>query len=197
MSKSIRNLIIGLVVFVICTAVLGILCYLEFDQQAQLDKEIRALDPTISQYTARIQQREKIAADKQAIDTNFSQFVTILPAKDNLDEHKLPSLMNGFLETSGCNATSIRYSEGDRDLVGGKFTDFSRKVVDITDLTGNFNQIRELMDLIEKDGQLLRIDRFTMDKSAAGNLIQEQTPLRVSMQISLYYYDKKIAPASN
>lgn len=191
MSKSIRNLIIGLVVFVICSAVLGILCYLELDQQATLQVQIDSLQPDIDRYNAKIATRERIAREKDAVEQHFANFVAYLPAKDDLDEHKLPKLIDEFLDQSGCTATNVSYSEGSKDLIQGGYTDFSRKVVNISDLRGNFNQVRDLMDFIETYKQLLRIEKFSMDPIGGTPLIEEQTALRVSLTISLYYYDKK------
>ncbi len=189
MSKSIRNLIIGLVIFVVCSAVLGILCYLQLDEQATLQVQIDGLQPDIDRFNAKIATRDRIAREKDAVEQHFANFVAYLPAKDDLDEHKLPKLIDEFLDRSGCSATNVSYSEGSKDLTG--YEDFSRKVVNISDLTGNFNQVRDLMDFIETYVQLLRIEKFSMDPMNGNPLIEEQTALRVSLTISLYYYDKK------
>lgn len=75
MNKAIRNLIVGLVIFVIGVGVLGTLVYLEIDDQATIQAEIDKIEPQIKKYEDRKKQRDEVLKAKEEMESRFTNFV--------------------------------------------------------------------------------------------------------------------------
>lgn len=189
MAKSVRYLIIGLVVFVIASGTLAVLCYLESDEKAVIDGQIGLLTPQIIAFNNRYNQLPQIQKEKDELERHFANFVAYLPAKSDLDEHNLPRLLSDFVRQASCVSGATEFFDGDAQGIGGSgYRDFSRKIVRTT-ISGNFNQVRDFMDIIETHQQLMQIDSFSM--APTGSDIDNARELRVQVDISLFYYDRK------
>lgn len=190
MNKAIRNLIVGLVIFVIGVGVLGTLVYLEIDDQATIQAEIDKIEPQIKKYEDRKKQRDEVLKAKEEMESRFTNFVAYLPSRDTAagKNNELPAMIEGFLKSSNCTVSRISYKEGQKDPLGNQYKDFSRTVISLTGLRGNFNQVRDLVAEIEKFRQLLRVDKFML--TPTSEKIGDATGLTGSMDISLFYYDK-------
>lgn len=188
MSKDLRNTLIAVALFV---ALAGVMIYFVTETKAEiddLDQKNEALQTQIDANNKVIETGPAKRRQLEELQTNFRDYVKILPTAEVATEEKLLKVIQGYCDTSQVQLLEVIQRPG-KAGGGGKAGDFQEVGVNFR-IGADFDSFVRFLNLLEQHEQFLKVNSFAVNPKGQPRVVEgkDVIDLNVTIEITTYKY---------